>query len=75
MCCVWDSLGRVWWSEIVLRVGELGMRLGECVCAVYGTVLCGIGGVRFCCVWESLLWDWGILNELCVEQFGAGFWE
>ena len=55
MCSVWDSLGRVWGSEIVLRVGEFFVGLGECVCAVCGTVCCGIGGVRICCVWDSLV--------------------
>ena len=29
VCCVWDSLGRVFGSEIVLRVGEFGVGLGE----------------------------------------------
>jgi len=29
LCCVWDSLGRVWGSEVVLCVGAFGVGLGE----------------------------------------------
>jgi len=29
VCCVWDSLGRVWLSEFVLSVGEFGAFLGK----------------------------------------------
>ena len=29
VCCVWDSLERVWGSECVLCVGEFGVGLGE----------------------------------------------
>ena len=43
MCSVWDSLGRFWGIETVLRVGELFVGLVECVCAVCGKVWCGIG--------------------------------
>jgi len=75
MCRVWDSLGRVWWSEIVLRVEELCVRLGECVFAVCGTVWCGIGGVRICCVWDSLVPVWGREYVPYVGQIGAGLGE
>jgi len=43
MCCVWDSLGRVWWSEIVLRVGELGVRLGSVFVLCVGQFVVGLG--------------------------------
>ena len=29
LCFVWDCLGRFWWSEIVMCVGENGVCLGE----------------------------------------------
>jgi len=29
LCCLWESLGRFWVSEFVLRVGEIGVCLGE----------------------------------------------
>ena len=35
------------------------------------TVLCGIGGVSVCCLWESLVWVWGSECVLCVGQFGV----
>jgi len=60
MCCVWDSLGRVWGSKFVLCVGEIG---------------CGFGGVTFCCVWESLGRFWGSEILLCVGQYGVGLGE
>ena len=56
-------------------MGELGLRLGECVCAVCGTVWCGIGVVRICCVWDSLVRVCGSEYVLYVGQFGAGLWE
>jgi len=74
VCCVWEKLLRVWGSEFVpfvrefvvslenecvLCVGEIGAGLAESVCAVFGTVWCGFGGVSMC----------------CVGQFGAGMWE
>ena len=32
LCCVWDGLGRVWGSEFVLCVREIGVDLwNECV--------------------------------------------
>ena len=56
-------------------MGELGLRLGECVCAVCGTVWCGIGGVRICCVWDSLVPVWGREYVPYVGQIGAGLGE
>ena len=59
VCYVWDSLGRVLWSdfvlcvdslvwfwgsEFVLFVGQFGVGLGEWVCAVCGIVWGGFGG-------------------------------
>jgi len=41
---------------------------------VYGTVLCGFGGVSLCRVWESLMWVCGSECLLCVGQFGVGLW-
>jgi len=54
--CVWDSLVWVWESEFVLCVGQSGVGLGECVCvcAVCGTLRCGFGGVKLCCVGQFL---------------------
>ena len=37
-------------SECVLCVGQNVVYLGECVCAVCGTVWCGFVGVRVCFV-------------------------
>jgi len=35
LCCVWDSLGRVWGSEFVLCVRGIGVDLwNECVLCV-----------------------------------------
>jgi len=45
------------------------------VLVVSGTVWSGFGGVGSCCVWGSLVWDWGSECVLCVEQFGAGLGE
>jgi len=39
---------------------------------VCGTVCCGIGGVRICCVWDSLVRVWGSEYVLYVGHFGAG---
>jgi len=36
------------------------------------TVWCGYGGVRLCCVWDSLGWVWGSEFLLCVREFGVG---
>jgi len=35
-------------------LGQFGAGLGELVCAVCVRVWCGFGGVRLCCVYESL---------------------
>ena len=68
-------------SESVLCVGQYGVGLWELVCAVCGTVwcgivgvsvccvwdiLCGIVGVSLCCVWDSLEWVCGSECVLCV---------
>jgi len=65
VCCVWNSLvwvcgsefvlcvgqyGLVCGSECLLCVGHFGVGLGERVCAVCGTVCCGLVGVSVCCV-------------------------
>ena len=34
LCCLWECLGRVLVSEFVLCVGQFGVGLGDCVCAV-----------------------------------------
>jgi len=36
-----------------------------------GEFVAGFGGVSLCCVWDSLVWDWGSECVLCVGQFGA----
>ena len=59
VCCIWDSLVWVWWSEFVLCVGQFGLGMRERVCAVFGRVWCGYGGVSLCCVWDSLVRVWG----------------
>ena len=56
-------------------VGEFGVGMGECVCAVCVTVWCVYGGVGVCFVWESLVCVWGSECVLCVVQFGAGLGE
>jgi len=38
-------------------------------------VWCGYGGVRLCCVWDSLGWVWGSEFLLCVGQIVLGLWE
>jgi len=38
---------------------------------VCGTVWCGFGGVRLCCVWESLGRVWGSEFVLCVREIGV----
>ena len=48
------------WAMRVLRVVQIGVGFGDCVCAVYGRVLCGFGGSE--CV-------------LYVGQFGVGLGE
>ena len=68
-------------------MGEFGVCLVECVYAVFGTVWCGDGGLRFYCVWDSLvcvrevilcclwkrcLWFWVSKCLLCVEEIGVG---
>ena len=73
--CVWDRLLRVWGSEFVLCVGQFGVGLGECVCAVCGTDLGVSRRVSLCCVWESLVLVWGCECVLCVGQFGVGLGE
>jgi len=75
LCCVWDSLGRVWGSDFVLCVGAFGVGLGECVCAVCGRVWAGLGELDFCRVWERLVWVWGSEFVLCLVEFGAGLGE
>jgi len=72
MCCVWDSLGWVGGSEILLRVGEIDVCLWECVCAVCGTVWCGIGVVSMCCVWARFVSVCGSVYVLSVGQFVVG---
>ena len=37
-----------------------------------GTFLCAFEGVSVCCVWDSLVWVWGIECVLCVVQFFVG---
>ena len=72
---MWESLGLVWGSEFVLCVGQFCVGLGECVCAVCGTVWGGFVGVSLCCVWENLgrvRWSEFVL---CVGQFVVGLWE
>jgi len=43
----------------VLCVGQFVIGLWELVCAVFGTVSCGIEGVSVCCVWDSFVWVCG----------------
>ena len=40
---------------------------------MFGTVLFGFGGERFCCVWDSLVWVWGSEFVLCVVVFVSCF--
>ena len=58
----------------MLCVEQIGADLGDWVRAVCGTVWCGFGGGRVCCVWESLVWVWGSECLLCAGQFGVGLW-
>jgi len=51
----------VWGSGFVLCVGQFVVGLGELVFAVFGIVCCWFGGVRLCCVWDSLVWVWGVI--------------
>jgi len=37
---------------------------------VFGTVLFGFGGERFCCVWDSLVWVWGSEYVQCGTVWG-----
>jgi len=53
-------------------VGEFDVGLRRCICAVCGAVVSGFGGVRVCCVWESLVWDWGSECMLDVGEFDVG---
>ena len=62
-------------SECVLCVGEFGVGLLECVCAVCGRVWCGFVGMSLCSVWDSLVWVCRSECVLCVVQFGVGWWE
>jgi len=62
-------------SECVLCVGQFGVGLWERGCVVCGTVWCGVGGVRVCCVWDSLVWVCGSECVLCVGQIGVGLGE
>jgi len=39
---------------------------------VCGTVRCGLGGVRLCCLWDSLGRVRGSEIVLCVREFGVG---
>jgi len=53
------------------------------VCFGFGGVIvfcvwesfCGILGASVCCVYDSLVWVWGIECVLCAGQFGVGFGE
>jgi len=59
------------WDEC----GTVCVRLGsECVLCV-GQFCVGFRGVSECCVWECLLWIWGIECVLFVGVFGVGLGE
>ena len=60
LCCVWDSLLWVCWSEFVLCFVQIGARLE----------------IEFaCCLWDSFQRCLGIDFLLCVGEFGAGLGE
>jgi len=59
----------------VLCVGQFGVGLWDCVCAVSGRVWCGFVGVRLCYFWDSLGRVWRSECLMCVGQFGVGLWE
>jgi len=61
----------VWGSKYVMCLGQFGAGLGELVCGVCVRVWCGFGGVRLCCVYESLGLVWESEFLLCVGAFGA----
>jgi len=42
---------------------------------VFGTVLCGFGGVSLCCVWEKFVLVSGSEYVLCVRLFVPGLGE
>jgi len=48
---------------------------GGVSCAVCGTVWGGFVGVSLCCVWENLGRVWGSEFVLCVVQFFVGLWD
>ena len=62
VCCVWDSLERVWGIDFELCVGEFEACLGERVCAVCERVWCGFGE----CVCAVCGRDWGGLGGVSV---------
>jgi len=59
----------------VQSVGELGVSMGERVCAVCWRDWCEYGGESVCCVWESLVWVWGSECVLCVGEIGVSMGE
>jgi len=46
--------------------------VGECVCCVWDSLV-WVWGVSVCCVWEGFVWVWVSECVLCVGQFGYGF--
>jgi len=60
LCCMWDSLLLVFWSECLLFEVQF---------------VVGLVGVSLCCVWDSFLLVFGSEFVLCVVEFGMGLGE
>jgi len=71
---MFESLMCVCGSECVLCLGQFGVDLWECDCAMCGKVWCEIFGVNLCSLWDILLWAFWKACVLCVGRFVVGFW-